>query len=287
MGGWGWGVHDLGGLSLEMSLMSQCSTCTAIVMNVYCIIFVLRLFSWFSAATGSSIVGGEVSLPHSRPYMASLHSHGAYVCGGVLIRKDFVLTAAHCFNESMTVILGAHNIRKREKSQQRIDVDKFHPHPNYTQHDGNDVMLLKLQPNAKLNKYVQLIEVPKGKTTLQTNTKCIVAGWGQTVGGKKQPGTTSDVLKETTEKTQFPFECKNVWQYYFHSDRMMCTRPEKKGGVCWGDSGGPIICNDELQGITSFVYRDDCSYRKYPHVFTKIHPFLTWIKKVMRRNVAA
>ncbi|XP_019737959.1 mast cell protease 1A-like [Hippocampus comes] len=270
-----------------MSLIIQCSTCTAIMMNVYCIIFVLQLFSWFSAASGSSIVGGKVSRPHSRPYMASLHSHGAYKCGGMLIRKDFVLTAAHCFNEPMTVILGAHNIRKREKSQQRIDVDEFHRHPNYTGEYSNDVMLLKLQRNATLNKYVQVIGLPKRRKTLRDNTRCIVAGWGQTVGGKNQPGTTSDVLKETIEKTQSPFECKEVWQHYFQSDHMMCTRPEKKGGVCWGDSGGPIICDTDLQGITAFVYLDDCSDRKIPHVFTEIHPFLTWIKKVMRRNVAA
>uniref|UniRef100_A0A3B5Q1C3 Granzyme B-like n=1 Tax=Xiphophorus maculatus TaxID=8083 RepID=A0A3B5Q1C3_XIPMA len=44
-------------------------------------------------ASGSSIVGGKVSKPHSKPYMASLQYQEKHSCGGILIRKDFVLTA--------------------------------------------------------------------------------------------------------------------------------------------------------------------------------------------------
>lgn len=46
------------------------------------------------------IIGGTESKPHSRPYMAhleilTLRNHLAS-CGGFLIRRNFVLTAAHC-----------------------------------------------------------------------------------------------------------------------------------------------------------------------------------------------
>jgi len=47
-------------------------------------------------ATESGIVGGRVAKPHSRPYMASLQESRNHRCGGILIREDYVLTAAHC-----------------------------------------------------------------------------------------------------------------------------------------------------------------------------------------------
>ncbi|XP_037095267.1 granzyme B-like isoform X1 [Syngnathus acus] len=271
-----------------MSLDSQCSTCTSIAMYAYHAVFVLQLFFCFTEATGSSIVGGKVSEPHSKAYMASLQVNGFHRCGGVLIRKDFVLTAAHCKSEKMTVILGAHNISQREKSQQRIEVAKFHPHPRYNDKNfSNDIMLLKLQHNAQLNKYVKVLELPKKKKkNLPANTICTIAGWGQTVSGSRM-GLMSDVLKETTEKTQFNFECKHIWKDYFQTEVMICTKHDQKGGCCWGDSGGPLICKKKLEGIVAYADPQNCSNPRYPHVFTKVHSFLPWIEKVMQGKTTA
>lgn len=43
----------------------------------------------------------------------------------------------------MMVVLGAHNISKNEKSQQRIEVE-YHPHPEFTGKYDYDIMLLKV-----------------------------------------------------------------------------------------------------------------------------------------------
>ncbi|XP_037095272.1 granzyme B-like isoform X6 [Syngnathus acus] len=266
-----------------MSLDSQCSTCTSIAMYAYHAVFVLQLFFCFTEATGSSIVGGKVSEPHSKAYMASLQVNGFHRCGGVLIRKDFVLTAAHCKSEKMTVILGAHNISQREKSQQRIEVAKFHPHPKYTNQHSNDIMLLKLQRNAQLNTYVKVLELPKNKENLPAKTKCTVAGWGQTASGSKT-GPMSDVLKETTEKIESNSTCKHIWKDYFQK---ICTKHGQNGSFCWGDSGGPLICKKKLEGIVAYADPQNCSNPRYPHVFTKVHSFLPWIEKVMQGKTTA
>ncbi|XP_016536340.1 granzyme B-like isoform X1 [Poecilia formosa] len=233
-----------------------------------------------SGASGSSIVGGKVSKPHSRPYMASLQYQGKHSCGGILIQKDFVLTAAHCQAPGvMTVVLGAHDLSKKEKSQQRIKVAKFCPHSRFTGNFDFDIMLLRLQNNATKNKYVKPLDLPKKAKSISAKLSCLVAGWGKT--GPSEP--ESKVLKEGKEKTLPVTECKNKWGNHFISEQMICTIFNKKdGGICQGDSGGPLICKNKLQGITAFTADGQCDNSDYPHVFTNISYFLPWIKKMMQ-----
>ncbi|XP_029314242.1 granzyme F-like [Cottoperca gobio] len=249
------------------------------MIHAYCIICFFQLLS-STEASDSGIVGGKVAKPHSRPYMASLQFYGKHSCGGILIRKDFVLTAAHCKDtQNMMVVLGAHDLSKKEKSQQCIEVAKYHPHPKFTGEYDYDIMLLELTKNATLNKYVKTIGLPKKDGKIPANIKCAVAGWGQTGANK----LASNVLKEATEKLQFSFECKNIWRKFFNANQMICTKFDKKnGGVCQGDSGGPLICNSKPQGLTAFTLKSDCSNPKFPHVFTKVPFFVPWIKTVMK-----
>ncbi|KAL6100598.1 uncharacterized protein ACO6RY_07703 [Pungitius sinensis] len=246
------------------------------MFHMYCLIL-FQLLS-LTGATESGIVGGKVAKPHSKPYMASLQLRGKHLCGGMLIRENFVLTAAHCKQkEPLTVVLGAHDISKKEKSQQHIRVAKYHPHPEYAGQFDYDIMLLELKNNATLTRSVKTIKLPKKSGNVPANIKCVVAGWGQTT-----TRASSNVLKDAMEVMQFSFECKNKWEKYFNPENMICTKFDKKnGGVCQGDSGGPLICNTGLQGLTAFTLKADCSDPKFPHVFTKVSTFLPWIKKVM------
>lgn len=50
-------------------------------------------------------------------------------------------------NQGMRVVLGAHDITKKEKSQQWLKVEKFFPHPEYSGKYVNDIMLIKVNPN--------------------------------------------------------------------------------------------------------------------------------------------
>ncbi|KAM9376433.1 granzyme B-like [Pholidichthys leucotaenia] len=254
--------------------------------GVHNFIYVFLLVS-VAGATETGIVNGQIAKPHSRKYMVSLQHGGMHVCGGLLIREDFILTAAHCLKDRKTdkwmAILGAHDITKKEKSQQRIKVAKWFPHPKYKHDDANpqydyDIMLFKLKETAKLNKYVELIGLPKENEEVDTTVRCSVAGWGYT----EAHGHISNVLKEAEEMLASSFHCNYIWQQYFNCKQMVCTSFSKnQGGVCQGDSGGPLICNTGLVGITAFVNNDDCNNDQYPHVFTKVGFFLKWIEKTM------
>ncbi|XP_061015632.1 cathepsin G-like [Dama dama] len=110
----------------------------------------LLLLVAFSCSPGLgqvSIIRGREARPHSRPYMAFILIRtpiGLKVCGVFLVREDFVMTAAHCLGSQMNVILGAHNVRTLEGTQQRIPVLRPIPHPGYSpQSHRNDILLLQ------------------------------------------------------------------------------------------------------------------------------------------------
>nr|KAF6485504.1 hypothetical protein HJG63_010681 [Rousettus aegyptiacus] len=109
------------------------------------LLLLLAAFLLPHRAGAGEIIGGQEARPHSHPYMAFLQiqSEGA-VCGGFLVREDFVMTAAHCWGSRIRVILGAHNIRREERTQQRISVRRAIRHPRYdSQNNLNDIMLLQ------------------------------------------------------------------------------------------------------------------------------------------------
>uniref|UniRef100_A0A3B4ARL8 trypsin n=1 Tax=Periophthalmus magnuspinnatus TaxID=409849 RepID=A0A3B4ARL8_9GOBI len=222
----------------------------------------------------SGIVGGKIAKPHSRKYMASLQTDGNHFCGGFLIRDDFVLTAAHCKRDNTVIVLGAHNITKPEKSQQKIQVKKYFPHPKYNGKYDFDVMLLKLKQKAQLNKFVQTIGLPKKDKTVKAHTECTVSGWGRMQPTKES--NPSDVLREAQEKIQFNFE------YYYEFKQLIQMIMSCLWNICLflqGDSGGPLICKNKPLGISAFT-NADCADPKYPHAYTKISSFLPWIEKI-------
>lgn len=58
-------------------------------------------------------------------------------------RKRSVLFPTDC--REITVLLGAHNIKEMEESQQELGVESYHIHPEYNNKTfSNDILLLKV-----------------------------------------------------------------------------------------------------------------------------------------------
>ncbi|KAG8505746.1 Granzyme-like protein 2 [Galemys pyrenaicus] len=249
---------------------------------------------------------GHRGQPHSRPYMASVKYYdnikGWRRCGGFLVRDDFVMTAAHCFGSNMTVTLGAHNIRKKENSQQVIPVLTAFPHQDYdAKKHINDIMLLKLKKKTRLNRTVQTIALPCCQDWVKPGQMCSMAGWGKTAAGK-----SSDTLQEVDLEVQLEQECKKsitnpsscVWET-LRPRRPLDVRRQKDWGMMelrggkpeghgeilpfcpQGDSGGPFVCKDVAQGIVCYACKNP---EVLPRVFTRISSFITWIRTTMRHS---
>uniref|UniRef100_A0A671NML5 trypsin n=1 Tax=Sinocyclocheilus anshuiensis TaxID=1608454 RepID=A0A671NML5_9TELE len=233
----------------------------------------------------SGIIGGKVAALNSRPYMASIQINKHHTCGGMLLREDYVLTAAHCLNrDHFEVVLGAHNITK-EKSQQRIPVRKYIRHPMFEQNKEKDysydIMLLKVLSPSSLSKFVKVMPLFKKNGKTPANVHCSIAGWWLKTPKGNQ---ASDVMREVNLKLEENSKCEKMWQLYFNSERMICSVSDGKHAFCMGDSGSPLICNTKPQGIASYTFNGNCTNKSYPQVYVKIFYFLPWIKKKMKMN---
>ncbi|XP_043843234.1 granzyme B(G,H)-like isoform X2 [Dromiciops gliroides] len=229
-------------------------------------------------ARAGEIIGGREAKPHSRPYMAYLkysYKNEEGTCGAFLVREDFLLTAAHCWGSLINITLGAHNIKKSEKTQQQIPVLRAIPHKDYdNKTHNNDIMLLQLKKKAKLTRAVGLLALPRRKDRLRPRMRCIVAGWGNT-----RKKISSDTLQEVELKVREDHECKDKYPKYYNNSTEICAGdPKDQKASFRGDSGGPLVCDRVAQGIVSYGPK----YGNNPRVYTRISSFLPWIRRTMK-----
>uniref|UniRef100_A0AC11CL40 Uncharacterized protein n=1 Tax=Ovis aries TaxID=9940 RepID=A0AC11CL40_SHEEP len=189
-----------------------------------------------------AIIGGTESKPHSRPYMAYLEivtSQGKQVaCGGFLIRRDFVLTAAHCAGRSVTVTLRAHNIQKKEDTWQRLEVIKQFPYPKYEPVGLHDIMLLKVASPSESQPDPGRGDTPPSTpvTFIHPGRMCRMAVWGKT--GVKEPA--SSTLQEVKLRLMEPRACRHFPA--FDHNLQLCVgnlQTQNLGpfSVCWVAQG--------------------------------------------------
>uniref|UniRef100_A0A8C4WKB2 Mast cell protease 1A-like n=2 Tax=Gopherus evgoodei TaxID=1825980 RepID=A0A8C4WKB2_9SAUR len=256
-------------------------------MDGACWIALLKPIMWLFFEPGLSpgeIIGGWEAKPHSRSYMAHLAiqcKEKTYICGGFLVSEKFVLMAAHCYGDKITVYLGAHNIKQQEQSQQKIPVRSRIPHPKYNRKTHkNDIMLLQLEHKAELNEQVGLILLPLAHQRVQPGTVCSVAGWGRTDAlSKVLPDTLQEVDLKVLDNEACLKYPGGMYRNY-NTRTMMCVGDPKEHKASFrGDSGGPLVCGKTAQSVVTWGPDNGSP----PRVYAKVSTFIPWIQAMMRR----
>ncbi|ADP70522.1 peptidase S1 and S6 chymotrypsin/Hap [Rhodomicrobium vannielii ATCC 17100] len=268
------------------------------------------------------IVGGTCAASGDWPWQVALfvnkrkESDFSFACGGSIISRDWVLTAAHCLTQhgeslrpdAVLVLEGS----QKKNSGRKIKVEQIIVHDGWN--DGtkeNDIALLKLAAPARSTPVALATPRDAGYET----GSAVVTGWGllrpldilRDENGKEVPGkfvdglshevmSVEDARKFVTDELMqvnlplVTLEACKVAHRNTRDDngvspvidsRVICAGDAKGGkDSCQGDSGGPLVARGGVGWVQIGVvsWGSSCALPGTPGAYTRVAAFEGWIK---------
>jgi hypothetical protein len=175
----------------------------------------------------SSIFGGDLSTDRRATALVHLGTGG--YCSGTVMTPNTVLTAAHCLGTDMAVSIDG----------QRFQVSETLKHPDYRTAPYNDLLLLFFEQNLP-GPYVSKVYDAVAATSC---SGLLAQGWGKSE-------TSAIDLNESG------------YRVVKENRKTLYTKQLAPGGICFGDSGGPLYATVDgelrIAGVTSTTYSQDC-----------------------------
>ena len=252
--------------------------------------------------TTHKINGGTEAPAGKYPFQVALirsdtpegREHFGQFCGGALIARNWVVTAAHCVPDTepteVDVYVGSVTLPSGNggtRGGTRLHLSKIVAHQSYVaaNHD-NDLAMLKLAQPAPSNLLTAVAATPAVEAAQGVTGKSLnVIGWGAT----SERGDTTPKLMEVSVTVQDRQQCeanyRDVVPNARITDNMFCAG-ELQGlkDSCQGDSGGfigvarPGGGYDQL-GVVSWGI--GCARPGLFGVYTRLAKFEPWLRTII------
>ncbi|KXJ68567.1 CLIP domain-containing serine protease B8-like [Aedes albopictus] len=261
------------------------------------------------------INSGEIASMYDFPWMALLIYEKAMDpvipgCGGALISRMFVVTAAHCLKGPIiqrkgklkAVRVGEYDLlnnpdciidgQYQDCTDKVIDMqpNSITVHPGYIENSisqHHDIGLIELAQPAEYTAFVRHICLPE--STGDPAKKFIVCGWGRTnfFSSDKGKSVQSPIKLKTSLSYYDQVKCSQIYQPQGLKliDGQICAGGRFAKDACSGDSGSPLMHFDVkreawiLSGLVS-MGPQHCGTVGMPGIYTNVVEYVPWIKTI-------
>nr|QHB21619.1 venom S1 protease 37 [Platymeris rhadamanthus] len=233
------------------------------------------------------IIFGIEAKPNEFPWMVNLIIWKGYKtrCGGSLITRRHVLTAAHCLvnrdtkevarPENVDVVLAEHDRSRTSGNEVTVPSERIFIKEEYLESKIKDIAIIYTAKQIEFNDKIGPLCLEPNPLPI-INRRIIIMGWGLTEKGNEE----SNILLKSRMRVMDSLICRA-------EPYDVCANP-RPSNTCNGDSGSPLVWVDPETNryvqvsIVSRGATNDC--KTATKFSTEIAYFYGWIQEIIQRT---
>lgn len=235
-----------------------------------------KIFIKDTKAKIQRITGGSLASIERFPYLVYV-SHGGKSCGGSIISKNHILTAAHCVCRTSRLCYVHSGSENKSYGGTWTEVNRIICHKKYDQTGmgENDLAILVLGTKFSLEFDNKTRSVPMVERE-PNRSWGYVSGWGDLDNDE----TETEKMRIAAVDMKDEIECFHEFGL-FKTPGTICAGTRDGRDACFGDSGGPLVVEGYLVGVVS-QGPDECGADS---LYASVIYYRDWIEKKMAEPI--